>query len=231
MSVTGLLAPELIMPGRGLIACKTGLRFGRLLEAPGPTGFRHAGLRVPEGTIEVCWSGAGFGLNGGEMPDSSDYLARIRELAGAGDPVVAQAHAPSAIDALMANVADERLKQRPAPDKWSVAEILAHLAEDEIATAWRYRQMVENSGVSLAGFDQDLWARLGKYSEREPQDSLALYRLLRETNVRFLKALSAEQWECFGIHAERGRISVRDLARHMVGHDLNHMEQIRKILS
>jgi uncharacterized damage-inducible protein DinB len=165
------------------------------------------------------------------MPDSSDYLARIRELAGAGDPVVAQAHAPSAIDALMANVADERLKQRPAPDKWSVAEILAHLAEDEIATAWRYRQMVENSGVSLAGFDQDLWARLGKYSEREPQDSLALYRLLRETNVRFLKALSAEQWECFGIHAERGRISVRDLARHMVGHDLNHMEQIRKILS
>lgn len=165
------------------------------------------------------------------MPDTSDYLARMRELGGGSDPLAAQAQAPALLGDLIAGVGAERLQRRPAEDKWSVGEILAHLAEDEIATAWRYRQMVEQSGVALAGFDQDLWATLGRYSERDPQESLALYRLLRGANVQFLRALSREQWECFGIHAERGRISVRDLAMHMAGHDLNHIEQIRKILS
>jgi hypothetical protein len=42
--------------------------------------------------------------------------------------------------------------------------------------------------------------------------------------------LSAEQWNCIGIHAERGRITVMELAAHMAGHDANHLEQIRRIL-
>ena len=109
-------------------------------------------------------------------------------------------------------------------------EILAHLAEDEIATAWRYRQMVEHSGIELAGFDQDLWAKIGNYGGRDPRESLALFKLLREANLEFLRGLSAEQWNCFGIHAERGRITVMDLAVHMAGHDANHIEQIRRIL-
>jgi len=82
---------------------------------------------------------------------------------------------------------------------------------NEIATAWRYRQMVEHSGIQLTGFDQDLWARVGDYASRVPQESLAPFRLLRGANLHFLEQLTAEQWECFGIHSERGRITVRDL--------------------
>ncbi len=164
------------------------------------------------------------------MPESSDYLARIRELAGAKDPLAAQAQSFTLVAELIAGIPAARLATRPAPGRWSVAEILAHLAEDEIATAWRYRQMVEHPGIALAGFDQDLWANLGEYARRDPHDSLALYRLLREANLRFLRALTPEQWERFGIHTERGRISVRDLAIHMIGHDANHMEQIRAII-
>lgn len=165
------------------------------------------------------------------MPDTPDYLARIRDLAGAEDPVVAQTRAPALIAELVERMPAERLCTRPAPDKWSVAEILAHLAEDEVATAWRYRQMVEHSGIALPGFDQDLWANLGNYASRDPHGSLTLYRLLREANLHFLRALAPGQWECFGIHAERGQITVRELAKHMVGHDANHIGQIGKILS
>ena len=123
------------------------------------------------------------------------------------------------------------MRERPDKDRWSIGEILAHLAEDEIATAWRYRQMVEHDGIDLAGFDQDLWARLGDYEARSPQDSLVLFHLLREVNLQFLEKLSEEQWECCGNHAERGRITVRELAAHMAGHDANHVEQIRRILA
>ena len=164
------------------------------------------------------------------MPDTPDYLARIREHASGKDPLQTQAQTANILSELIAGAAHERLTKPPLPGKWSIAEILAHLAEDEIATAWRYRQMVERSGIELPGFDQDLWAKLGNYAGRDPQESLALFRLLRKANLDFLGGLSAEQWQCFGIHAERGRITVRELATHMAGHDANHLEQIRRVL-
>jgi len=46
----------------------------------------------------------------------------------------------------------------------------------------------------------------------------------------FLRQIAPEQWERFDIHAERGRITIRDLAVHIAGHDANHVEQIRRIL-
>lgn len=165
------------------------------------------------------------------MPDTEEYLARIRGLAQAKDPLELQRRTPGRIAELIAHATDDQLREKPAKDKWSVAEILAHLAEDEIATAWRYRQMVEHDGIELAGFDQDMWARLGDYGAREARDSLELFRLLRNANLQFLEQLTVEQWECCGIHAERGRITVRALAAHMAGHDANHLEQIRNILA
>jgi hypothetical protein len=132
---------------------------------------------------------------------------------------------------LIVGSSQERLRERPAKDKWSVGEIVAHLAEDEIATGWRYRQMVEHDGIDLGAFDQDIWARLGKYEARDPEESLELFRLVRRANLMFLRELSQEQLEHSGIHTERGRITVKGLAAHMAGHDANHVEQIRKILS
>lgn len=164
------------------------------------------------------------------MPDTPEYLLRIKQHAVGKDPLEAQAQTPHLLAELVENVSDERLTERPGPEKWSIGEILAHLAEDEIATAWRYRQMVEHSGIELAGFDQNLWANIGNYGRRAPQESLTLFRLLRGANLEFLNGLRAEQWNCFGIHAERGRITVKDLAAHMAGHDANHVEQIRRIL-
>lgn len=165
------------------------------------------------------------------MPDSPEYLSRIRQHALGKDPLEAQAQTPIVLAELVGDVSDARLVERPSPGKWSIGEILAHLAEDEIATAWRYRQMVEHSGIELAGFDQDLWAKIGNYSRRAPQESLTLFKLMRIANLEFLSGLSTEQWKCFGIHAERGRITVGDLATHMAGHDANHVEQIKRILS
>ena len=164
------------------------------------------------------------------MPDTAEYLAQIREQASGKDPLRAQAETAKILADLIASATDAQLTKRPAPGKWSIGEILAHLAEDEISSAWRYRQMVEHNGIELAGFDQDMWATIGNYTDRAPQDSLALFRLLRNANLAFLRNLSPEQWDCYGIHAERGRITVRDLATHMVGHDANHVEQIRKML-
>jgi hypothetical protein len=164
------------------------------------------------------------------MTDEGEYVARLRSYTEGKDFLAMQESAPTLLAQLIEGVAPRVLREKPAPGKWSIAEILAHLADDELVTYWRYRQMLENSGCPLPGFDQDEWARLGDYASRHAADALQFFQILRDSNLQLLRRLSPEQWQRNGIHAERGPISVQDLARHMAAHDMNHIEQIRKIL-
>ena len=141
-----------------------------------------------------------------------------------------QREAPGTLARLIEGVSTNKLKKPPAPGRWSIGAILAHLAEGEITSTWRYRQMIENSGTSLPGFDQEVWARLGDYDSWEPQVALEMFRLLRQANLRMLTNLTPEEWQRFGIHSERGRMTVKDLASQMAGHDMNHIEQVQQIL-
>ena len=161
------------------------------------------------------------------MPDTQPYLDHIRELSGQEDPLAVQAATADEIAQYIAAAPAAELHRRPQPGKWSVVEIIAHLAEDELVTSWRYRQMLENPGCALPGFDQDRWATWGRYQEWSADEALSMFRLLRAANLRLLRALTEDEWTRWGTHAERGRISVRDLARHMAGHDRNHLQQIR----
>lgn len=164
------------------------------------------------------------------MPDTSAYVAQVRNFAAGKDPLAMMQSTPATIESLIADASDQQLTTSPLPGKWSITQIIAHLAEDELVASWRYRQMLENPGCALAGFDQDKWAGYGRYDEWSAADALAMFRLLRAANLRMLRGLEPGQWESHGVHAERGRITVRDLAQHMAGHDVNHIEQIRRIL-
>ncbi len=161
----------------------------------------------------------------------SEYNDRILSYTAMADPIQMQRDAVTVITDLLTGRSEEELRRRPSPGKWSVVEILAHLADDELVTAWRYRQMIERSGCELSAFDQDQWARLGGYGSWSAEEGLMLFRLLREANLRMLSHVTEEEWESWGLHAERGKITVRDLARHMAGHDRNHIDQIKRILS
>jgi uncharacterized damage-inducible protein DinB len=142
-----------------------------------------------------------------------------------------QREAPGILADLIEALPAEKLKQSPVPGKWSIGQILAHLAEAELVSSWRYRQMIEHSGAPLSAFDQAEWARLGAYDSRDPKESLALFRLLREANLRMFTNLTPEEWQRFGMHAERGRMTIKDLASQVAGHDMSHMDQVRQILA
>ncbi len=161
---------------------------------------------------------------------AEQYKARFAGYVQGKDPVAMQREAPSTIARLIEGLPEPRLKTRPAPGKWSPAEIIAHLAECEVASAWRYRQMLEHDAPALLGFNQELWAQWSDYGSWPPAEALAMFRLLRQSNLKLLASLTPEQWERHGNHAERGRITVRELCRHIAAHDINHIEQIRRIL-
>jgi uncharacterized damage-inducible protein DinB len=144
--------------------------------------------------------------------------------------IARQRQAPGALARLIATAGEAALRQPPAPGKWSVVAILAHLAEDELSSSWRYRQMLEQPGSALSSFDQEEWARRGDYASWDPREALEMFRLLREANLRLLAGLTPEEWQRHGVHAERGRFTVAELALHMTVHDANHIDQIRRIL-
>jgi len=159
------------------------------------------------------------------------YGARLAGYVKGKDPIAMQREAPATLASLIETLPEEKLRQPPAPGKWSVAAILAHLAEAELVSGWRYRQMIERSGAPLSAFDQEEWARLGAYDSRDPRESLTLFRLLREANLRMFANLTPEEWQRFGMHAERGRMTVQDLASQVAGHDMSHIEQVRQIVA
>jgi hypothetical protein len=158
------------------------------------------------------------------------YKQRILSYTRGRKPLAVQRATPSRLASLMRGRSRKQLARKPAPKKWSVVEILAHLADTEMVVGWRLRMMLSKSGSPIQAYDQDLWAASGKYERRDPRHSLALFRTLREANLRLLKSLSAKQWKQYGVHAERGRESIADTARMIAGHDLNHLGQIQRIL-
>ena len=161
---------------------------------------------------------------------AAQYHARLSAYVGEKDPIAMQRDTPRILAGLVEGATDEVVNRQPAPGKWSVRAILAHMAEDELVSSWRYRQMIEHDGAQLLGFDQDEWARLGGYETWMARAALEMFRLLREANLRMFGKLTAEEWQRSGIHAERGRITVEDLARHMAAHDVNHILQVRRLV-
>jgi hypothetical protein len=159
----------------------------------------------------------------------SEYKERILRYQAGADPLVLQANAPEVLAVLVAGLTSEQLAHRPAPGKWCIREIVAHLADDELVGAYRIRLILSAPGTAIQAFDQDVWARTGRYSTSDIQDSLSLYRALRFANLKLLQSLTAEEWDMFGVHAERGIESLRDIAMYFAGHDINHFQQIEAI--
>ena len=158
-----------------------------------------------------------------------EYKRRILRYQAGADPLVLQAKAPEVLAALVEGLSVEHLGQRPAPGKWCIREIVAHLADDELVGAYRIRLILSAPGTAIQAFDQDVWARTGRYSTGDIIDSLVLYRTLRFANLKLLQSLTAQEWDMFGVHAERGIESLRDIAMYFAGHDINHFRQIELI--
>ena len=160
---------------------------------------------------------------------SEDYKARLIGYVGGRDPLGILSETGGLLRDLLDGVAPDDLVIPPAPGKWSIAEILAHLADDEFILAYRMRAVLVDPGVEILSFDQNRWADGLRYRETHPRASLAAFEAARQWNLELMTTLSPEEWDRFGVHSERGRESIRDMALLYAGHDINHSNQIRAI--
>ncbi len=147
-----------------------------------------------------------------------------------GDPVAIQAATKPALDRLIGNVPVEKLRRRPSPDHWSVAEIVAHLLDAEIVASFRIRMILSEPGRVITAYDQEKWAGSLDYKNVDPVQALKQFGVLREMNVAVLSKLTEAEWERFGMHEERGKETLRQMVRMYAGHDVNHLKQIEAMV-
>jgi len=158
------------------------------------------------------------------------YIQRITTHVNGKQPLAVQAATPKKLERLIEGAPTPKLRKRPAPDKWSVAEILAHLADVEIVIGWRMRSILGAPGTAVQAYDQNAWVTTGHYDKRDPRKSIELLRVMREANLALLESLAPDQWKQYGQHAERGQESIEHIVRMVAGHDVNHIRQIERIL-
>jgi DinB superfamily len=158
------------------------------------------------------------------------YTQRLLGYMEGKEPLVVQAATAETLERLIKGVSTTRLRTRPAPEKWSVREIVAHLADGEIVGGYRMRLILGDPGTPIVAYDQDAWVTSGHYDKRDPWKSLEQFRVVREGNIALLRSLEPEQWQHYGIHSERGQESIEHIVRMFAAHDINHLQQIAKIL-
>jgi hypothetical protein len=162
---------------------------------------------------------------------AQQYIQRITGHVEGKRPLTIQSTTAMKLDRLIRAVPASKLRKRPAPDKWSVNEIVAHLGDAEIVVGFRMRLILGAPGAPIAAYDQDSWVTSGHYDKRDPRRSLEQFRAVRQANLALLKSLTPEQWQHYGIHSERGQETIEHIVRMIAGHDINHLQQIEHIMS
>src|SRR6266850_2359715 len=161
--------------------------------------------------------------------DAAAYVDAILELLGDRDPMAVLRETPSALPRAIAGLSPQQLRQPEAPGKWSIGQILQHLADSDVVWAWRMRVILAQDRPPITGYDQDLWAERLHYDEMNPSDALLTFATLRRSNLWLLERASPADLKRVGVHAERGEESLEHLRKLYAGHDLLHLRQIERV--
>lgn len=162
--------------------------------------------------------------------EAQAYIAAILELLGDRDPLDVLRRTPVEIRRAVDGRTVDDLRRLEKPGKWSVVEVIQHLADSDLVWAYRMRLVLAEDRPRLTGYDQDLWASGLRYREVDPDDALEDFEALRKLNVRLLERLDPAALERAGIHSDRGEERLDHMIRLYAGHDLVHLRQLARIL-
>ena len=121
---------------------------------------------------------------------------------------------------------DEELDAHPAPGKWSAREIVHHLADSEMTSAIRLRLLLAVDNPSIAGYDQEEFARR-LYYDRPIEASLDAFKTARRATGEILERMTDADWaRAAGTHSEHGRYTAERWLEIYASHAHRHAEQI-----
>jgi DinB superfamily len=161
--------------------------------------------------------------------DIAAYVEGLLGLLGDQDPLQVLGQMPTALEHILESVPAQIVTTPEAPGKWSMREVVQHLADSELVGGFRLRMVIAHDRPSLTGYDQDLWTGRLRYSEVEVGDALEQFTVLRRANLRLWQGLGPNDLVRVGLHAERGEESLGHMRRLCAGHDILHLKQLERI--
>jgi len=140
------------------------------------------------------------------------------------------ASTPEKLRREVSTMTPREMKTRPAPDKWSVQEILAHLDDvEEHGMRARVAAMIEQDEPVLLPFDQERRAVEMRYNRKDPRRTLTRFARQRRANLKWLRALKPSQLKRKGMHQTVGEITAAEMIHEWAFHDLGHLKQILEV--
>jgi uncharacterized damage-inducible protein DinB len=161
--------------------------------------------------------------------EAREYTAAVLGLVANQEPMTVLAATADSLRRVASSMDAGAIRKPEAPGKWSVTQVIAHLADSEIVWAWRLRLILGQDRPTLTGYDQDAWADNLDYANADVSECLDRFTILRSSHLRLLAGLTPAQQKRVGMHSERGEESVEHLVRLYAGHDVLHLNQIDRI--
>lgn len=157
------------------------------------------------------------------------YVGAVLGLVEGRDPIGVLRQMPQDLRDAVGPLSSDDLRTAEAAGKWSINEVMQHLADSDLVFGWRIRLVLSQDRPVIAGYDQDRWAGRLRYADGDPVEALERFSVLRRSNVRLLEPASEDDLRRTGLHTERGEESLARIIRLYAGHDLLHLRQIERI--
>jgi hypothetical protein len=162
------------------------------------------------------------------IPADAAYRERLLKLLGTQEPLASLERTARRVRDVAARLGPGGLSHRWAPDKWSGAQILAHLTDAELAVGFRIRQILSEDSHRIQTLDQDKWA--ARYEGVDPELALRAFSTFREWNLALLRQLGPADLAREAYHPDRGAETLQTIVLLLAGHDLNHLQQLESLL-
>jgi uncharacterized damage-inducible protein DinB len=163
-------------------------------------------------------------------PDSSEhapYYGKYIALVPDGDIVATLEAQRSETARFLAGLSEQQAAHRYAPDKWSVKEVVGHVADSERIFAYRALRISRGDQMPIEGFEQDDYVRAAQFDRLSIADLAAEFTSVRQATLRLFANLSPDAWTRRGV-ANKNEVSVRALAYMIAGHELHHRQILRE---
>src|SRR3978361_2333068 len=110
------------------------------------------------------------------------YVASLLQALGTRDPLEVLAETPAALREAVAGLTPEQAATPALPGKWSVRQVVQHLADSELVGGFRFRMVLAHDAPELPGYDQDLWAQRLAYQDSDLPTALDAFSFPRGLN-------------------------------------------------
>jgi hypothetical protein len=137
---------------------------------------------------------------------------------------------PMIFEKMLAGASDEQMNWKPSAERWSISEVLGHLADVEaVVFRERVRKMVDRENPQIEGYDQNAAYAAGKYSGGKPRDNLKKFCHERDRSLSWLRYVSPAMISRTAQHSELGKISIANVLNAWAFHDLGHIRQVAEL--